>query len=144
MRVLAKIEEITTYMENIQICLSHSLVEIPNCLGLKNPNLASFQFSSVQFSRSVVSYSLRPHESQHARPPCPSPSLIAKYKVSIFIYIQTEQYRALRNYHIMLLGPENANSSLSFMAIEKFLWVVRNEKEYAEKNYNCIFTMILC
>ena len=32
------------------------------------------QFSSVQFSRSVVSNSLRPHESQHARPPCPSPS----------------------------------------------------------------------
>ena len=28
---------------------------------------------SVQFSRSVVSDSLRPHESQHARPPCPSP-----------------------------------------------------------------------
>ena len=30
-------------------------------------------FSSVQFNRSVVSDSLRPHES-HARPPCPSPS----------------------------------------------------------------------
>ena len=29
-------------------------------------------FSSVQFSRSVVSNSLRPHESQHARPPCTS------------------------------------------------------------------------
>ena len=29
---------------------------------------------SVQFSRSVVSGSLRPHESQHARPPCPSPT----------------------------------------------------------------------
>ena len=28
--------------------------------------------SSVQFSFSVVSDSLRPHESQHARPPCPS------------------------------------------------------------------------
>ena len=27
---------------------------------------------SVQFSRSVVSDSLWPHESQHARPPCPS------------------------------------------------------------------------
>ena len=27
---------------------------------------------SVQFSHSVVSDSLRPHESQHARPPCPS------------------------------------------------------------------------
>ena len=32
------------------------------------------QFSSVHFSRSVVSGSLRPHESQHARPPCPLPA----------------------------------------------------------------------
>ena len=32
------------------------------------------QFSSVQFSHSVVSNSLRPHELQHARPPCPSPT----------------------------------------------------------------------
>ena len=31
-------------------------------------------FSSVQFSRSVVSDSSRPHESQHATPPCPSPT----------------------------------------------------------------------
>ena len=31
-------------------------------------------FSSVQFSHSAVSDSLRPHESQHARPPCPSPT----------------------------------------------------------------------
>ena len=31
-------------------------------------------FSSVQFSRSVVSDSLQPHELQHTRPPCPSPS----------------------------------------------------------------------
>ena len=31
-------------------------------------------FSSFQFSRSVVSDSLRPHELQHARPPCPSPT----------------------------------------------------------------------
>ena len=29
-------------------------------------------FSSVQFSHSVMSDSLRPHELQHARPPCPS------------------------------------------------------------------------
>ena len=29
---------------------------------------------SVQFSSSVLSNSLRPHESQHARPPCPSPT----------------------------------------------------------------------
>ena len=32
------------------------------------------RFRSVQFSCSVVSESLRPHEPQHARPPCPSPT----------------------------------------------------------------------
>ena len=32
------------------------------------------QISSVQFSCSAVSESLWPHESQHARPPCPSPT----------------------------------------------------------------------
>ena len=31
-------------------------------------------FRSDQISHSVVSDSLRPHESQHARPPCPSPT----------------------------------------------------------------------
>ena len=31
-------------------------------------------FSSVKFSCSVMPDSLRPHESQHARPPCPSPT----------------------------------------------------------------------
>ena len=34
----------------------------------------SFLFSSVQLSCSVVSDSLPPHESQHTRPPCPSPT----------------------------------------------------------------------
>ena len=33
----------------------------------------TFHASSVQFSRSVMSDSLRPHESQHTSPPCPSP-----------------------------------------------------------------------
>ena len=36
--------------------------------------MVSERFSSVQFSCSVVSDSLWPHESQHARPPCPSPT----------------------------------------------------------------------
>ena len=34
----------------------------------------NYDFASVWFSHSVVSNSLRPHESQHARPPCPSPT----------------------------------------------------------------------
>ena len=33
-------------------------------------------FSSVQFSHSVMSDSLRPHELQHTRPPCPSPTSV--------------------------------------------------------------------
>jgi len=39
------------------------------CFSIQKP-----QFSSVQFSHSVVSDSLWPHESQHTRPPCPSPT----------------------------------------------------------------------
>ena len=37
-------------------------------------NIKLFTFSSVQFNRSVVSDSLWPHELQHTRPPCPSPT----------------------------------------------------------------------
>ena len=39
-----------------------------------NDTIDQLDLSSVQFSRSVVSDSLRPRESQHARPPCPSPT----------------------------------------------------------------------
>ena len=35
--------------------------------------LSDFTFTFFQFSCSVMSDSLRPHEPQHARPPCPSP-----------------------------------------------------------------------
>ena len=38
------------------------------------PRSHAICLSSVQFSHSVVFDSLRPHEPQHARPPCPSPT----------------------------------------------------------------------
>ena len=38
------------------------------------PQNSTIYFSSVQFSRSVVFDSLQPHELQHAKPPCPSPT----------------------------------------------------------------------
>ena len=46
------------------------------CLYIVYFKITNFMLykSSVQFSRSVVSNSLWPYESQHARPPCPSPS----------------------------------------------------------------------
>ena len=55
----------------------------PDRNGYRQYRKTEFQFfsslklkvlSSVQFSHSVLSDSLRPHESQHARPPCPSPT----------------------------------------------------------------------
>ena len=45
-----------------------------NCLYYASVNIAQPETASVQFSHSVVSDSLWPHESQHARPPCPSPT----------------------------------------------------------------------
>ena len=49
-----------------------------SCLFISPTKLAQVPnnrlHSSVQFSRSVVSDSLWPHELQHARPPCPSPT----------------------------------------------------------------------
>ena len=47
------------------------------CMGPSEGGLRylhSFTIVSVQFSCSVVSDSLQPHESQHTRPPCPSPT----------------------------------------------------------------------
>ena len=47
----------------------HNVVgSMPERIGLSN--ISEF----IQFSCSVVSNSLRPHELQHARPPCPSPT----------------------------------------------------------------------
>ena len=40
----------------------------------KRNEIFVIMYGSVQFSCSVVSDSLRPHELQHARPPCPSPT----------------------------------------------------------------------
>ena len=43
-------------------------------LGLRCYVQGFSSYSSVQFSLSVISNSLWPHELQHARPPCPSPT----------------------------------------------------------------------
>ena len=58
----------STYKNYAYILLWSIMYTIPLCI--KN----NVQFTSVQFSCSVVSDSLQPHESQHARPPCPSPT----------------------------------------------------------------------
>ena len=57
-------------------CLKKSLVFgfFFFCLKMETLIIYNHIFSSVQFSHSVMSDSLWPHESQHARPPCPSPT----------------------------------------------------------------------
>ena len=54
-------------------------------------------FSSDQFSRSVVSDSLRPHELQYARPPCPSPTQNSVKLTSIEL--------AMPSSHLILCRP---------------------------------------
>ena len=43
-------------------------------MQIKTTMRCYLRISSVQFIHSVVSYSLRPHEPQHARPTCPPPT----------------------------------------------------------------------
>ena len=57
----------------------HSLWVLGSALSFhpftfRSTNNPSLYLSSVQFSHSVVSDSLWPHESQHTGPPCPSPT----------------------------------------------------------------------
>ena len=61
------------YILSVFVCVLYFLLDSPN---IEYDVIVSdiIYFSSVQFSHSVVSDSLRPHESQHARPPCPSPT----------------------------------------------------------------------
>ena len=65
--------DILWYMSQIKATtLKRNIARLPLALGI---GVIFFcYFSSVQFSHSVVSNSLRPHELQHARPPCPSPT----------------------------------------------------------------------
>ena len=77
------------------LCAPHFLF-VGKCFSLlglpwvPKRRLSSVQFSSVQFSHSVVSDSLRPHESQHARPPCPSqiPGVYSNYAHQVSDAIQ--------------------------------------------------------
>ena len=55
-------------------CISCISRQIRYCWATGEASVYLTQFSSIQFSLPVMSHSLRPHELQHARPPCPSPT----------------------------------------------------------------------
>ena len=81
-RSLGHLAHSSTVLSYVFVCLLfkvHVFLAPQPCLTTESPSLywvleSLVQFSSVQFSCSVISDSLRPHELQHARPPCPPPS----------------------------------------------------------------------
>ena len=62
---------------NLIVVIIPQCIHISHCVLIITHGISQLhlnQFSSVHFSHSAVSDSLRLHESQHARPPCPSPT----------------------------------------------------------------------
>ena len=77
------------------------------------------QFSSVHFSCSVVSNSLQPHELQHARPPCPSPTPGPPKPMSIELVMPSNH---LILCHPLLLPP-SVFPSIRVFSNESALWI---------------------
>ena len=69
--------KLSQYKINFVVC-NRKFQSLYSCAYHENSDSLIVQYDSpvfsVQFSHSVMSDSLQPHESQHARPPCPSPS----------------------------------------------------------------------
>ena len=82
---------------------------------------------SVRFSRSVVSSSLRPHKSQHARPPCPMcwwevKTLLHKKKKKILTFLNSS-YISFRPFHTVPTGHWRS-ISLSLIFIDLFSYLL--------------------
>ena len=72
--LLLRLQTISTF-KVVRLTLYKRPWQILNCWWRdRDAGHGCLQLSSVQFSRSVVSDSLRPHGLQHARLPCPSPT----------------------------------------------------------------------
>ena len=78
--------------------------------GVNTDSTPSKRATSVQFRRSVMSNSLRPHGPQHARLPCPSPaSLAMNEKKSSFLLVPANNTQGL-----MLIGSRDQLWSLVY------------------------------
>ena len=82
-------------------------------------NFPCYSFSSVQFNHSVMSDSLGPHESQHARPPCPSPT----HGVHSDSHPSSQWYHpAISSSVIPFSCPQSLPASESFPMSQLFTW----------------------
>ena len=71
---LLKVISIESMMSSKHLILCCPFSSCPQSFPESGPFPVSMLFTSVQFSCSVLSDSLRPHGLQHARIPCPSPT----------------------------------------------------------------------
>ena len=84
----------------------------------ETPGLISSISSSVQFSRSVVSYSLWPHESKHARPPCPpTPRVLSNFRP-----LSRWCHPAISSSVVLFSCPQSLPASESFPMSQFFTW----------------------
>ena len=73
--ILFELKTTHPYLSHVHICEMITKQQVQNKKKKSSiwaANDVCLEEASVQFSRSVVSDSLRPHELHHARPPCPS------------------------------------------------------------------------
>ena len=112
-----------------------------------HPAYLTYMQSSVQFSRSVVSNSLRPHELQHARPPCPSPTPVFHPNSCPSRYIILDELQA----GIKIVGRNISNlryaDDTTLMAeseeLKSLLMKVKEESEKAGLKLNIQKTKIM-
>ena len=89
--------------------------------GLNKCKTRYHKSHSVQFSRSVMSDSLRPHESQHARPPCPSPTPgVHSNSCPSSQWCHSSSHLILC--HPLLLLPQSLPASEYFPMSQLFTW----------------------
>ena len=72
--VTTKILAFSAHLVTASCTMLWTSIPSSSAILLSRSNPLNLFISSVQFSHSVMSDSLWPHESQHARPPCPSPT----------------------------------------------------------------------
>ena len=83
-------------------------------------SIRRWRISSVQFSHSVMSNSLRPHESQQARLPCPSPTPSLPKLMTIESVMPSSHL--IPCYPLLLLPPQSLPASGSFPVSQLLTW----------------------
>ena len=101
-------------------------------------SLSCIQERSVQFSCSGVSDSLKPHELQHARPPCPSPTPRSSLKLMSIELVMPSSHLILCH-PLLLLPPippsislfQSVNSSHELPQYWSFSFSISPSKEHS-------------